>query len=222
MNLNERETKFKQTDLYPVISPEFTKGRPLLEVLEAILKGGAKVVQLRDKEDPGRYASEFRKLTARYGALLIINDSLEVALKYQADGVHLGPGDLPIYQARASAPDLILGASAYNLTQALYAQAQGASYVSIAPLYPTLTKPELIRILGVSSIQDFLPHLNVPLVVMGGINAKNLDKVLVAGARHIAMITAITEAEDIEAAVRNYIQTIRSFNSKRSPTKKSG
>jgi thiamine-phosphate pyrophosphorylase len=222
MNLAEREARFRQTDLYPVISPEFTKSRPLLEVLEAVLKGGAKVVQLRDKENPERYASESRKLTDRYGALLIINDSLEVALECGADGVHLGPGDMPIHKARASAPDLLLGASAYSLTQALYAQAQGASYISIAPLYPTPTKPELIRILGVSSIPDFLPHLKVPLVVMGGINQENIDEVLRYGARHIAMITALTQAEDIEAAVYSIIQTIKFFNSKRSSTKKSG
>lgn len=210
MNLCDRLNKFQATDIYPVITPEFCKGRSPVKVLEAALKGGAKVVQLRDKADPSRYAADFRKLTDKYGALLIVNDSLETALQCDADGVHLGRSDMPVIEARKMAPGLLIGASSHSLEKALAAQNAGASYVNIGPIFPTRTKPGAKDFLGVKAIGEIAPHLNVPFTVMGGINKENIREVLAAGARHIAMVTAITEAEDIEKAVAELIRVIKS------------
>ncbi len=193
---------FERINLYPVIIPEFCKGRSPVEVLEAILKGGARIVQLRDKTDPERYVADFRRITSKYNALLIINDSIEIALKYKADGVHLGKNDMPVKEARQIASDLIIGASSHNLQGALKAQEDGASYVNIGPIFPTKTKGGLTEFLGVKAIKEIAPHINIPFTVMGGINKSNIAEVINAGAWRIAMVTAITEADDVEKTVR--------------------
>jgi len=210
VNLSERLNKFQATDIYPVITPEFCKGRSPVDVLQAALKGGAKIVQLRDKADPSRYSADFRKLTDKYGALLIVNDSLETALKCGADGVHLGADDLPVAEARKMAPDLLIGASSHSFEEALAAQNAGASYVNIGPIFPTKTKTGVKDFLGVGAIAGIAPKLSVPFSVMGGINRENIHEVLAAGGRHIAMVTAVTEARDVEKAVREFIQIIKS------------
>lgn len=209
MSRAEREKRFKQTTLYPVLTPGLTGGRSLLEVLEAVLAGGARIVQLRDKEDAARYAAEFRRRTEYYKALLIVNDSLEAALKYGADGVHLGQDDPALVSVRATAPDLLLGISAGTLAEAKAAEELGASYVALAPLFPTSTKPDAGEALGVETLREILSKLKVPLVAIGGINKNNLKEVLATGARHIAMITALTEAPDIERATREFLSLIQ-------------
>lgn len=197
-------------DLYPIITPGFTRGRPILEVLEAVLKSGAKIVQLRDKEDPFRYAADFRKITKAYGALLIINDSLEAALKAGADGVHLGSKDLDIKTARQKAPKLIIGASATDLKETLAAEAAGADYIGAGPIFPTSTKLDIERVLGIEGLREIVTKVKIPVVAIGGINQSNLSQVLATGCRSIAMITAITEADDIEATTRQFIQKVLS------------
>lgn len=194
--------------IYPVIAPEFCKGRSPLEVLEAALKGGARIIQLRDKTDPERYAADFRGITFQYNALLIINDSADIALKYKADGVHLGKNDLPVKEARKIAPDLIIGASCHNLDEALLAQNDGASYVNIGPIFPTKTKGGLNKFLGIEAIKTIAPYLRIPFTVMGGINKGNIQKVIDAGARRIAMVTAITESGNVEETVKEFINML--------------
>lgn len=211
MNLPEKLDLFSRTDIYPVLTPEFCCGRPFLEILEAVLAGGARIVQLRNKENPGKFAADFRKITNNYNALLIINDSLETALEFCADGVHLGREDLPVPEARKRAPDLIIGASTHNLSQALTAQENGASYVNIGPVFPTKTKERLTDFVGCEAIREIAPHLKIPFTVMGGINAENIEKVLAAGARHIAMITGLSQAENVRETTRLLIQNIRSY-----------
>ncbi|MBN2057254.1 MAG: thiamine phosphate synthase, partial [Candidatus Saganbacteria bacterium] len=119
MNRQALEEKFKETDVYPVITPGFCNGRSPLVILEAVLDGGAKIVQLRDKELPERYAADFRQMTRRYDALFIMNDSVDLAVTFGADGVHLGEDDLPVAEARQKLPDLLIGASVRDLDQAL-------------------------------------------------------------------------------------------------------
>jgi len=210
MDLLTLKKKFAATDIYPVITPEFCAGRPVLSVLESTLKGGARIVQLRDKTDPKRFAADFRRITSIYGALFIVNDSVDLALKYQADGVHLGHTDLSIAQARKLAPQLLIGASVNSLSKALLAQRCGASYVNIGPIFKTQTKSGLLTFLGTNSIKDISPYLNIPFSVIGGINKSNIHKVLRAGARHIAMITCLTEAADVEKTTIDLIKLIHS------------
>jgi thiamine-phosphate pyrophosphorylase len=214
MNRKERLAKLKEIDIYPVTCQELSEGRTNLEVLAAVLTGGAKIIQLREKhwnkKDLFDLAIEFRKRTLSANALLIINDHVDVALAAGADGVHLGQEDLPVKAARKIAPELIIGASSHSLDEAQKAEKDGADYVNIGPIFPTRTKPDTDRFLGPEAIFEIGPHLKVPFTTMGGIKPDNIHKVLKAGARRVAMITGITQAANITERVRQLRETISS------------
>jgi thiamine-phosphate pyrophosphorylase len=215
MDRSSRQKLFAEVDLYPVTCAGLSAGRTNLEVVEAVISGGARIVQYREKNlsDGERFsqALAMRKLTARTGALLIINDRIDVALAAGADGVHLGQGDLPVAAARQLAPELLIGASTHSLDDAITAQEAGADYVNIGPIFPTTTKEGLQDFLGPEAVAEIGPRLNVPFTVMGGITAGNMKEVLVRGARRIAVVTAVTEAADIAAAVRSLREIILKY-----------
>ena len=206
MNRKERLETFKKIDIYPVTCQELSEGRSNLEVLDAVLAGGAKIIQLRekdwDKKKIFELAVEFRKRTLAQKAILIINDHLDIALAAEADGVHLGQDDLPISAARKIAPEIILGASSHSLEEALKAEKDGADYVNIGPIFPTKTKKKLTRFIGPEAIAEISPKIGIPFTVMGGINQDNIQDVLKKGANRIAMVTGITRATDIADIVR--------------------
>ncbi|MBU1355411.1 MAG: thiamine phosphate synthase [Candidatus Edwardsbacteria bacterium] len=208
MNNKEQRLKaFRQIDLYPVTDQSLSRGRSNLEILDGLIAGGARIVQLREKhlskKDFYQMALPFREKTASAGMLLIINDHLDIAMACGADGVHLGQDDLPLSAARKLAPELLIGVSTHNLKEALTAQEQGADYVNIGPIFATRTKEVAMAPLGPEAIKEIAPHLNIPFTVMGGINASNIDQVLRAGVRRIAVVTAITQAEEVARAVRD-------------------
>lgn len=215
MNRETRKKLFQDVDIYPVTCEALSSGRSNLEVLEGVIQGGAKIIQLREKELPKRdlyhLAKEFRDITRRAGILLMINDHLDIALATDADGVHLGQEDLPVGTARKIAPELLIGASSHSLEEALEAQEAGADYVNIGPIFPTRTKAGVTHFLGPEAIGNIAPHLKIPFTVMGGINASNIELVLKQGARHIAMVTGITQAPDIAAKVAEFKRRIRNF-----------
>ena len=146
MDLARRLAAFEQADLYVVITEAFCAGRTSLAVLDQVLAAGVGIVQLREKDLADRplyeLAVEFRRRTEVAGALLIIDDRVDLALAAGADGVHLGQTDLPVAAARGVAPDLIIGASSHSLEEALAAQEAGAGYVNLGPIFPTATKPD--------------------------------------------------------------------------------
>ncbi len=215
MNREERLKKLMEVDLYPVTCEALSDGRSNLEVLDGILAGGARMVQLREKHwEKGplfELAMEFRKRTLKHGTLLIINDHVDVALAVDADGVHLGQEDLPIEAARRIAPDLILGASTHNLEEALEAEKLGADYANIGPIFPTKTKEKVAQFLGPEALRLIAPRLRIPYTTMGGINEGNIRQVLEAGARRIALVTGVTRAPDIGARVRELRDIILSY-----------
>lgn len=213
MTREKRKARFDEIDVYPVTCERLSAGRSNLEVLEAVIRGGARIIQLREKERSKRelfhLALTFREMTTRAGLLLIINDHLDLALAVGADGVHLGQDDLPLTAARRLAPDLLIGISTHSLEEALEAEREGADYVNIGPVFATSTKAGVDRELGPEAIGSIGSRLSVPFTVMGGITAANLGEVLAAGARRIAMITAITQAADIAETVRGFRERIR-------------
>ena len=204
MRLEDRMDLFHKTDLYVVVTESFCAGRNPLDVLDQCLSAGVRLVQLREKEletgDLFRRAAAFRDRTRAANALLIVDDRVDIALAAGADGVHLGQTDLPIAAARHIAPGLIVGASSHNLEEALAAQAAGASYVNIGPIFPTQTKTVSTGAVGPGLIADIAPHLRVPFTCMGGIKSHNIGEVLAHGARHVAVVTAVTAAPDVRAA----------------------
>ncbi len=209
----ERMARFAEADLYVVITEAHCAGRSATEVLEAVLEAGVTLVQLREKhlDDRALYerAIDFRERTRQAGALLLIDDRVDVALVSGADGVHLGQSDLPMRAARSIAPDLILGASCHNLDEALAAQHDGASYVNIGPVFATQTKDVPTGVVGPGLIEQVAPHLSIPFTTMGGIKETNIAEVLRRGARHCAVVTAVTAADDPRAAAASLRAMIR-------------
>ena len=204
MTHDERLRRFEAGDLYVVITGEFCAGRSPLAVLDAVLDAGVRIVQCREKRlDDGVYfdlAQEFQYRTAAASALLIVDDRVDIALGVEADGVHLGSMDVPIVTARRIAPELLIGASTHNLEQALEAEREGASYVNIGPIFATKTKTRTAGPLGPGAIAEIAPNLSIPFSCMGGIKPENIDQVLSLGARHPAVVTAVTAAPDPRAA----------------------
>jgi len=211
----ERAKAFSNIDLYPVTCEKLSAGRSNLKILEGLIAGGAKVVQLRDKEaSPGylyRMAVAFREMTAKAGMLLIVNDYVDIALAVDADGVHLGQDDMPPEVVRDIAPDLIIGVSTHSLDQALTAQAAGADYINVGPIYPTGTKEVAVKVMGPEAVTDIGSKVDIPFTVMGGIKESNMDALLERGAKRLAVVTAVTQAGDIAEAVKNMSERIRHF-----------
>ena len=181
----------------------------LLASVDAALRGGAGVVQYRDKSaDVARQheqGSELLALCQRYKVPLIINDSLRLADLIGADGVHLGRDDGAIHEARiVLGRDKIIGVSCYqSYTLGETAQAAGANYVAFGSFVPSLTKPD-----ATSAVLDVLQQaarvLHIPIVAIGGITLHNADSVINAGADAIAVINALFDSQNIEATARQF------------------
>jgi thiamine-phosphate pyrophosphorylase len=204
MSLGERMALFENTDLYVVITGAFCAGRPPTEVLAKVLDAGVRVVQLREKDMTDkslyRHALKFREISAKEHALLIVDDRIDIALATGADGVHLGQDDFPVEAAKKLAPQLIIGCSTHAVQEAVSAQNAGADYVNIGPIFATQTKSGSICPLGPEAIDAVASHLTIPWTVMGGIKASNIDSVLERGAKHVAVVTGVTEQDDVVAA----------------------
>lgn len=210
----EKMRKFiEEVTLYPVSCEKLALGRSDRQWLEAVLGAGVKIVQLRDKEADGRTllakAKMFRELTRAAGALFIVNDRLDVALLSEADGVHLGNDDLPCAEVRRHAPELIIGVSCNREEEAASAEARGASYYNIGPLFPTGTKEEAREVLGIAAIARFSRHSKLPFTVMGGIKKHHLPELLAAGVKRPAVVTALTRAEDITAETQEWLKNLQ-------------
>jgi thiamine-phosphate pyrophosphorylase len=214
MNRGTRKAKFLEVDLYPVTCERLSTGRSNFDLLEAAIRGGAQIIQLREKalgtRDLFRIALAFRKITAEAGMLLVINDRIDIALAADADGVHLGREDLPLSAARRIAPELLIGISTHSREQALEAQSEGADYVNIGPIFPTRTKEGVTRFLGPEAIPEIAAGIEIPFTVMGGISGANIASVLARGARRVAVVTAVTMADDMAGAVASLREAIRS------------
>lgn len=202
----QRAERFRNTGLYLVIGHEFTNGRSVLDVLAAAVDGGVRTVQLREKNLSGReltlLAEKFRRKCDELGVLMLMNDHVDIALAVGADGVHLGQDDMPLEAARRIAPELILGRSTHSVEQALEAQAQGADYVNLGPVFPTRTKNTPVQPLGLEIIRNAAPKLSIPFSVMGGVKEHNIPQLYDAGARIFAMVTELTQADDVAAKAR--------------------
>lgn len=209
---------FRKIDLYPVISSEFCNEYSSVEMLKMVADGGAKIVQLREKNMPLKEllktAEKYRRITDRYGMLLMINDRIDVALAVNADGVHLGQEDFPLVNAVAAAPQLLFGVSAHSKKEAFVAEQQGAGYVNLGPIYPTKTKENVCDPLGAGIINEVAPKLVIPFTVMGGIKECHIEGLVALGARRIAMVTEITRAENPARKTAELIEKIRAASKK--------
>jgi len=204
--------RFSKVDIYPVTGRSLFAGRTDEDVIAALAEGGAKIIQLREKNvtDGELYnlAMLYRKVTSRHNMLLIINDRADIALAVGADGVPVGRGDMPVAAVRrVMGDDAIIGASSHNVEAAIMAEKCGATYVNIGPLYPTPTKPSAVAI-GLAPVKAALLKVSVPLSVMGGVVLDNIDDVLAVGVRHVGVVTALFAEKDIAVATRRLVAKI--------------
>lgn len=211
--LRERMERFlREVTVYPVSCEKLAAGRSDLEWLDAVLAGGARLVQLRDKWSEDRVVYEkalyFREKTREAGALFIVNNRVDIALAVDADGIHLGNTDLPAEEARRLAPDCIIGVSANTCEQAASAAARGASYFNVGPLFSTDTKEEAKAFIGPGAVAEYSALSPLPFTVMGGIKLHHVEDLVARGARRIAVVTAISQAPDIAAATRAWMTAI--------------
>ncbi|MGH7460533.1 MAG: thiamine phosphate synthase [Longimicrobiales bacterium] len=173
--------------------------RSVAWVVQEALAAGAPAVQLRDKQAPAgdllRQALELRELTSRYNALLFINDRLDVAVSAHADGVHLGPADLPIAAARACTDRLLLGYSTDAPQDALQAQRDGATYIGCGAVFATTSKAEVAdEQIGPQGVARVVQAVQLPVIAIGGITPDNVAQLKGTGAAGCAVIRAIMAA----------------------------
>jgi thiamine-phosphate pyrophosphorylase len=202
--------------LYVIVDPEATNGRPVLEVAEAALKGGTRVLQLRDKShDKAEVLSsarEAKSLCDRHGALFIMNDHADLALSSDAHGLHVGQSDLPVAEARrVLAPRQVLGRSNNSVDEALESQSQGADYLAVGAVFPTATMGKSDRTsIGVEMVAKIKEMVDRPVVAIGGISAENVADVVRAGADCVCVVSGVTLAVDPEAAAADLVDKIES------------
>ncbi|MGG4035168.1 thiamine phosphate synthase [Paenibacillus cisolokensis] len=205
--------------LYVITGENYHPGRSLTDVMEETLRGGADIVQLRDKNaskaDLLEKAKQLRELTARYGVPLIINDHPDIAIAVGADGVHLGQDDMPLAEARRLlGPERIIGISTHNIGQARLAQAEGADYIGVGPVFPTGTKPGRTPV-TLSYVSEAAAEIRIPFVAIGGITPDNVDSVLEAGARRICAVSAIVGNADPAGVCRRLLERISRYEAAR-------
>ena len=210
---DEQMRKFVEACVYLVTSQSMSAGRTTIEIVQSALTGGIRLIQLREKNlsctQFKALAEKVKVLTDQAGALLLINDRLDTAMSAGADGVHLGQNDLPVNEARKQAPDLIIGASIHSIEEAVKAQADGASYVNIGPVFPTQTKEGCDKFLGIKAVKEISSAITIPFTVMGGIKKDNIPDLISAGARIIAVVTAITAADNPEKAAKTLMAMVK-------------
>lgn len=191
--------------LYPIVDTAYVASVDMPKVAAAIIRGGAKVLQLRAKglaaADTGA-AAALRELTQRLGVTLIINDRVDIALSCGADGVHIGQGDASLAEARRMlGPSAIIGVSTHNIAEALQAAEGGADYISFGPIFPTRTKKDADAPKGIGALEDIRKVVDIPITAIGGITEANISGVLSTGADAAAMISEILLADDITGKV---------------------
>lgn len=201
-------------NLYLITDRKQVAGGDLCLALEGALRGGVRAVQLREKDLNSRelfdLADVLRGLTSRYGARLLINDRLDVAMAVGADGVHLGESSLPAARVRDVAGErLLIGVSCHDLAGALAAQEGGADFITFSPVFYTPSKAPYGEPVGTERLAEACRRLRLPVFALGGIKPENVHDVLDHGARGIALISAILAADDPETAAREMLALLK-------------
>ncbi len=195
--------------LYLVAGDDAAGGRDLAAVVGAAVRGGASLVQLRDKTATDAamiaQARALKDLLVPLGVPLIVNDRLEVALAAGADGLHLGQEDMaPAAARQALGPEAILGVSAGDAAEAKIADPAVVDYVGVGPVYPTGSKADAGEAIGLEGLRALRALLAPPVVAIGGIQVGNAAEVMACGVQGVAVVSAICAARDPEAAARAF------------------
>ncbi|MBI5212980.1 MAG: thiamine phosphate synthase [Nitrospirae bacterium] len=191
----------------------FTNDYSLFTAVEEALKAGVRAVQLREKDLPTRellyMAYKMRELTEKYGARLLINDRVDIALCVDADGVHLGQASMPVYAVRKVVGDkMMIGVSTHNLDEASIAEKEGADFITFGPVCHTPSKLKYGEPVGTEALKKVSEKISIPIFAIGGIKFDNARDVINAGADGIAAISGILGDNDIKLAVEKYLKIL--------------
>ena len=196
---------------YAMVDP--AGGHEPVALAMTMLEAGARIVQLRLKDAPGRdflaAARAISELCRQHGAILIVNDRVDIAILAGADGVHLGQEDLPLEAARRIAgPNKIIGISTHTVEQARAAEDGGADYIGFGPMYSGGLK-KIAAGVGLDKLRAIRAAVRIPIVAIGGITEARVAETLAAGADAVAIITDVVKAPDIGAKVRSILALAR-------------
>jgi len=196
------------TGIYGITAENFSQGRSNIEVIQAMIAGGVKIIQYREKrldKSHRQMLSECRRirdLTRVAGVLFIVNDYVDIALLADADGVHVGQDDLPVADVRRLVgPDKLIGLSTHSIDQAKKAEAEGADYIGVGPIYSTQTKVDVCAPVGLNYLDEAVRNTKLPVAAIGGIKRHNIAEVARHGAKTICLLTEIVGAQDIAKMV---------------------
>ncbi len=198
------------SSLYIILDPLVCPARPLVEVLTVAAKAGAVLFQYRNKtgsmKEAYTEASALRQAAAKAGVLFIVNDRCDLALAVDADGVHLGQGDLPLDLARKlMGPEKLIGISTHNHDQVLKAIAGKPDYLGFGPIFTPGSKQDHDPVVGLDGLRAMRRLTSLPVFAIGGIQIEHVGKVMHAGATGVAVISAILKAPDISRAVKAFL-----------------
>ncbi len=207
MRSSRKTARKPRFNLYFVSAEIERLARSHLDTLAAAISGGATIAQLRDKSRSDDALCDLAlaalELARKAGVPLIINDRIEVAAAVGADGVHLGQDDPSTALARELlGGDALIGVSASTIEEARRAEAEGADYLGVGPIFPTTSKPDAVRPIGLEGLAKIRDAVKIPIVAIGGITKEKVKGVIRAGADGVAAIAAIAEADDMEEAAR--------------------
>lgn len=202
----DRAEIFEKIRLIVITDRRLSHPRTVEEVVTLALEGGARAIQLRDKDAGAREmlgsAQRLRELTREFEALLFINDRIDVALAVDADGVHLGPDDIPVAALRSVVPlGFLIGHSTDLPEVARRAQDEGADYLGCGTVYPTSSKEDAGEVIGLGRLQEVVRSVDIPVVGIGGIDASKAAEVAETGCAGIAVIGAVMAAPDPKTTV---------------------
>jgi len=203
-----------QWGLYLISGETMLREGTFLALLDDALRAGLRVVQLRAKALPVdtlfAAGEEVRRLTRRHGATFIVNDDPDLAVRLDADGVHVGQNDTSPEHARAVVgADRLVGLSTHNRRQIVDAADRPVDYIGVGPVFATGSKDAPDPVVGTELLAWAADNATVPVVAIGGITLENLDEVLDAGARNVAVISAIARATDPSATAREFVERTR-------------
>ncbi len=192
--------------LYAVTDRMWVGKATLTQQVESALKGGITCVQLREKSlDDEKFldeAKEIKELCEKYRVPFIVNDSVEIAIKCNADGLHIGQNDMMVCEARRLIGEsMMLGVSAQTVTQAIMAEKDGADYIGVGAVFQTSTKTDA-EFVSYNTLKEICKSVTIPVVAIGGINKENILELSDSGIDGVALVSAIFAAKDIESECR--------------------
>ncbi|WP_028559721.1 thiamine phosphate synthase [Paenibacillus pinihumi] len=202
----------KDFRLYAITGEQFHPGRDLIEVMEQAILGGVDIIQLRDKtgsrDEVLAKAKALRELTRKHDVTFIVNDYIDIAMESDADGVHLGQGDLSLAEARKIVGNKIIGISTHAIEEALQAEEQGADYIGVGPVFPTKTKVDVVDPVTVNYVRQVSEQIRIPFVAIGGIKLHNVDEVIAAGATRICAVSEIVGSSHVKETCEAFLRKL--------------